>query len=130
MIRRRRPLVTPSPRRSAQEPIVPMINVVFLLLIFFLMTAQIVPPDPFDITLPTATGNISEDAQPLYLSKTGEIAYTTLRGAAALTAAAQTTPLDLHTDAELDAATLARTLTTLRNLGAKDIRLISTRGAP
>lgn len=31
-------------RRSRPESVVPMINIVFLLLIFFLMTAQIAPP--------------------------------------------------------------------------------------
>ncbi|NHX27772.1 biopolymer transporter ExbD, partial [Escherichia coli] len=40
------------PRRDRGENIVPMINVVFLLLIFFLMTAQIGPPAPIDVTPP------------------------------------------------------------------------------
>jgi periplasmic protein TonB len=35
------------PRRPRAESVVPMINVVFLLLVFFLMTATIAPPDPF-----------------------------------------------------------------------------------
>ena len=42
------------PARPARENIVPMINVVFLLLVFFVMTAQIAPPDPFDIAPPEA----------------------------------------------------------------------------
>ena len=33
-------------RRPRGESIIPMINVVFLLLIFFLLTAQIAPADP------------------------------------------------------------------------------------
>lgn len=42
----------PPKRRPRAESIVPMINVVFLLLIFFLMTAQIAPPDPFEVAPP------------------------------------------------------------------------------
>ncbi|WP_322867174.1 biopolymer transporter ExbD [Aquicoccus sp. G2-2] len=33
-------------RRPRGEAILPMINVVFLLLIFFLMTAELAPPEP------------------------------------------------------------------------------------
>ena len=41
------------PRRP-RESAVPMINIVFLLLIFFLMTATIAPPAPFAVTPPAA----------------------------------------------------------------------------
>lgn len=130
MIRRRPPLVTPPRRRTAQEPIVAMINVVFLLLIFFLMTAQIAPPDPFDITLPTATAEPAETAEALYLSADGAAAYRDLRGDAALRAAARNAPLALHADATLDALILARTVTQLRTLGAAGIHLVTHRQTP
>ena len=53
------------PRRKPPESIVPMINVVFLLLIFFLMTAQIAPPDPFEINPPDSAqaGDPAEGGQ-------------------------------------------------------------------
>ena len=41
-------------RPKRQDDIVPMINVAFLLLIFFLMSAVIVPPAPLDIAAPSA----------------------------------------------------------------------------
>jgi len=68
---------TTLPRRKPPESIVPMINVVFLLLIFFLMTAQISAPEPFEIT-PPDTVNPSEEAEgefTLYLSSQGELAF-------------------------------------------------------
>ncbi|WP_422050991.1 ExbD/TolR family protein [Shimia sp.] len=42
------------PKANA-ESIIPMINVVFLLLIFFLMSAEIAPPEPFQVAPPSAT---------------------------------------------------------------------------
>ncbi|MDO5706789.1 MAG: biopolymer transporter ExbD [Paracoccus sp. (in: a-proteobacteria)] len=69
------------PRKPAAESIIPMINVVFLLLIFFLLTAQIAPAPPFDMTLPES--HVDEAAQArdvLYLSATGELAFNEARG--------------------------------------------------
>ena len=40
---------------TPRESVVPMINVVFLLLIFFLMTAQITAPTPVEVTPPSVT---------------------------------------------------------------------------
>ena len=46
----------PPPRRATAEPVVAMINVVFLLLCFFMMTATLVRPSPFEVAPP-----VSED---------------------------------------------------------------------
>ena len=43
-----------NPRMAQDRAIVPMINVVFLLLVFFLMTASLTPPPPREITAPVA----------------------------------------------------------------------------
>ena len=114
-----------SKRRSA-EPVVPMINVVFLLLIFFLMTAQITPPDPFDMALPEAPeGDAPKPGQPLYLSQTGEIAFGASRADAALLAAARAGPVRLHAHARAEATALARVLAQLSALGATEIALVT-----
>ncbi|MCK0149078.1 biopolymer transporter ExbD [Marivita sp. S6314] len=119
------------PRRTSREPVVPMINVVFLLLIFFLMTAQIVPPAPFDITLPTAGGEDDAARDTLYLGADGTMAFADARGDAALAAAvaaSEQSPLRVLADAQLDAATLARTLASLTALGATAIDLVTEGG--
>lgn len=126
MIRRDAPLIIRPARRTAQEPVVPMINVVFLLLIFFLMTAQIAPPDPLDVTLPSGAGADAGAVAPLYLSARDELAYGDLRGAEALRAAVAAGPVQLHADATLDAARLAARLVQLRGLGAGDVALVTT----
>lgn len=69
------------PRPQAAESVVPMINVVFLLLIFFLMTAQIAPPDPIDVDLPEAGSEAEVNAPlPLYLGKDGVLAFREVQG--------------------------------------------------
>ena len=128
---RRAQLIAPRPRRASREPVVPMINVVFLLLIFFLMTAQIVPPAPFDLTLPNASGDEDTGQTALYINATGEIAFATARGDAALAravAATQDTPLRLYADARLPAATLAQVLTQLAQLGAERVESVTEGG--
>ena len=107
-----------------------MINVVFLLLIFFLMTAQIAPPDPFDITLPNAAGDEAPaEKDTLYLSRNGDVAFGALRGSAALAAAAAADPVTLRADARADGAALARTLRTLAAAGATEVVLLTEGGA-
>ena len=128
---RRRALLAPRPRRASREPVVPMINVVFLLLIFFLMTAQIVPPAPFDLTLPTAEGEEDGGQNALFINAMGEIAFGEARGEAALSeAVAQTedTTLRIQADAALDAARLARVLAQLSALGATRIEIVTEGG--
>lgn len=121
----------PRPRKSRSESIVPMINVVFLLLIFFLMTAQIAPPAPFAVDPPQAeTGDPAEGPLVLYLSARGEIAFHDLRGPAALTALAAAaappdTPVLLRADAQVAAATLAQLLPRLARLGLTQVHLIT-----
>ncbi|MCL3882319.1 biopolymer transporter ExbD [Marivita sp. GX14005] len=119
-------LPTTNPRRASREPVVPMINVVFLLLIFFLMTAQIAPPAPFDIALPSSQGDGDEMRATLYVSAAGEIAFGELRGPSALERSARAeAPLRLVADAGLDAAVLARVLGDLAALGATRIELVT-----
>ncbi len=38
-----------TPRRGGDN-LLPMINVVFLLLIFFLISAEMTPPEPFEVS--------------------------------------------------------------------------------
>ena len=78
-----------TPRRRPQENLVPMINVVFLLLIFFLMTAQIAPPEPFAVDPPEVSDAEDADgALTLYLGKDGQIGFRDVSGEDALAALA------------------------------------------
>ncbi len=121
---------SPPRRRRAPEPIVPMINVVFLLLIFFLMSAQIAPPAPFDVTLPeSAAGDHMATADTLYMDAKGRLAFNDARGDAVLDAlAARATPdqpLQIRADARMDARALARLLPQLAARGIAQVEIVT-----
>jgi biopolymer transport protein ExbD len=113
-----------APRRPRGESIVPMINVVFLLLVFFLMTATIAPPDPF-VTTPPAAGaaNATGRDGALYLSADGDLAFGAARGDDVFTAIPPDAPLLLRADAALPASELATVLLKLAEAGVTDVRL-------
>jgi len=103
-----------------------MINVVFLLLIFFLMTAQIAPPDPLEVTPPVADAaprEMRDDT--LYLDADGALAFGTLRGDPAIAAAASMATLSLRADAGLPATDLAQVLMQLAAAGQTRVTLVT-----
>lgn len=131
------------PRQSPAESVVPMINVVFLLLIFFLMTAQIAPPDPIDLDLPHAPAESELAADlALYLGQDGALAYGEARGSAALVALAQARDslcaeamcaadqphLALHADRSVAARDVAVLLPQLAGIGFHTVELVTLPG--
>ncbi|WP_168193214.1 biopolymer transporter ExbD [Rhodophyticola sp. CCM32] len=120
----------PLQRRRHGQSIVPMINLVFLLLIFFLMTAQIAPPEPFPVTPPEARADPAGPApDTLYIATDGMLAYETARDAEVFEALRQRPadagPLAIRADADLQAAGLAELLPRLAESGIAGITLIA-----
>lgn len=119
----------PPSRRRSGEAIVPMINVVFLLLVFFLMTAQIAPPDPFPVAPPLAlAGDAQLPPDTLFVAADGRLAYEAARDEAVFGALAARTgegPLALRADAGLPAAELARLLPRLAAAGVEEVSLVT-----
>lgn len=124
----------PPPRpRAARDTVLPMINVVFLLLIFFLMSAQIAPAPPFDLSAPE--GESAPETLPvqvLWVSSEGALMHDGLQDAQALEALAMHgAPVLLRADAGLDAGALAQLLQTLGALGLSEVSLATNlRSAP
>ncbi|NVO58319.1 biopolymer transporter ExbD [Rhodobacteraceae bacterium B1Z28] len=119
------------PRRPRSESIVPMINVVFLLLIFFLMTSNLTTPEPFDVTPPNATSEIEPEMERiLYVDKTGRISFEGTEDTAALSAITAISSTDqiiqMRADAELEASVLAGLLQKLASAGLSRVELIVT----
>lgn len=115
-------------RRQAAESVVPMINVVFLLLIFFLMTSELAPPEPVEVAPPVAEGAMADRAEDtLYLGEDGTFAYGELRGDAALAAFAAATPGagQVKADGGAEAAVLARAMRQLAALGLTSVTLVT-----
>ncbi|MEO1001091.1 MAG: biopolymer transporter ExbD [Pseudomonadota bacterium] len=111
-----------------------MINVVFLLLIFFLMTARIVSPDPFELVLPVAERETqAEGMLTLHVSAEGALAFREARGEAAIAALAgaagagsdEVLPVQIRADAGVEAVEIARLLRGLSEAGAERITLLT-----
>lgn len=132
---------SPPERRKPQENLLPMINVVFLLLIFFLISARLTPPEPFPVAPPeaeTVTEAQSQGEFTLFLSQAGELGYLDQLGDVALTdiAAARTEycgrtdceaeppRLTLRADRAMSASQLAALMPRLSGLGFKAIELV------
>ncbi len=123
-------IATPK-RRAPSESIIPMINVVFLLLIFFLMTAQIAPPDPFDVTPPESIAEAPAGGHAtLHISAAGEMAFEDARGEDAVLSAvaevAHESTLMLRADQAVRAETIAALLPKLSAVGVQSLKLVST----
>ncbi len=128
------------PRRKPDENILPMINVVFLLLIFFLISARLTAPEPFAVSLPSslaeaeAMGDFS-----VFVAPDGQVSYADLRDDAALlaltaaraahcrTVACDQTPprLSVRADATMPAARLAGLLPQFAAAGFANVELVA-----
>ncbi|MCI4661010.1 MAG: biopolymer transporter ExbD [Neomegalonema sp.] len=119
--------LSPAPRPERAESVVPMINVVFLLLIFFLMSATLIRPMPLEAVPPRSDANRAEEsAQILVVNSAGELGFGAARGQDAIKLAAQSVPpLYLRADRAVSAQKLVRTVSELTSLGMKDIRLLT-----
>ncbi len=121
--------LSPPRRRPRTESIVPMINVVFLLLIFFLMTSRLAQPEPFEVTPPNADLEAESKAdQTLYIDATGKLHFDGAEGEAALAmlaaSSANAPVVVLRADARLEARTLAGILTKLAAAGLSRAELV------
>ncbi|RAP41558.1 hypothetical protein BYZ73_09855 [Rhodovulum viride] len=116
-------------QRRQGESIVPMINVVFLLLIFFLMSARLVPPAPFETAPPQADAAEPATGDMLHLSAAGDLAFGDLRGEAVFAALAArpegAAPLVIRADAGVEAVALARIAARLTAEGRGPLRLVT-----
>lgn len=106
-----------------------MINVVFLLLIFFLMTSQIAPPAPVEVAAPRSTSGGEPEAElKLYLDDQGLLYFRESTGDSALTAlqavSGTVERLLLTADKGVEAAKLAAVLRQLAAIGTPQVELV------
>lgn len=115
-------------RRDADAGVLPLINVVFLLLIFFMAAARLAPTDPFAVAPPqsAATADAPQDAARALVAADGRLA---LEGVAvspdALGAALEGRDVRLLADADAEAAMVIALLGRMRAAGARSITLVT-----
>jgi len=140
-----------SGRRPPLEPVLPLINVVFLLLIFFMVAGQLAPRPEGDVDAPdSASADTKENLEQfmLVLDKEGRLLHqgqpVPPDGVAELirahrTAATDTDttpladaadgdgkqPVRLMADADTALSTLRDSLETLRDAGVEEVRLVT-----
>jgi len=133
----------PRPRRALPDTLVPMIDVVLFLIVFFMLSSEFVSPEPFAISAPEAAAAPAErGALALFLSAEGVWGFVPrdgvpVLGDAALTAlaearaaacqeldcAADPLVLFLRADQAAPAGAVARVLPELAAMGFTDTRL-------
>ena len=114
-----------NPGRTRQDDIVPMINVAFLLLVFFLMSAVIAPLAPVDIEAPS-TPDVSGrvDGATLYVTPGGELVGAGGSVVENLDEFAGG-PVTVSADATFPANSFVRIVKDLQRAGVTDIRLVA-----
>ncbi len=118
-------LLPPPRRRAPADAAVPTVNVAFLLLIFFLLTARIAPPSALEVTPPSGAGQaIGAAARVVELDAAGTLAFGGARGEAALAALARGEgPVLLRADAGAPAQVLADVLPRLAGSGRVELEV-------
>ena len=118
------------PRRDPDDQALPLINIAFLLLVFFLLAGTLLPPSPFAITeLELLNGTASPDeSERLLMAPDGRMAY---RGQAlrredieASLFADLDGPLRVQVDAATEAQQVVNLLRRLAAAGVERVELI------
>lgn len=137
MRQRRLPRRRPT-KRPDDERLLPLINIVFLLLVFFMVLGRIAPADPFKIE---PTRSIAEGAAPetpvlIHIGRDGQLALEgeILPEAALIERLALARDTDtakdirVKADARAEAVRVAALLRALRAAGVERVRLLTVRG--
>lgn len=127
-------LQQPPSHRPDIEPVLPLINVVFLLLIFFMVAGRLAPGLPADVMPPKSTVASGDSNQPIRLvvNRDGRLFWHDEPMALAdmpdrLDGISKDRPVQLLTDAEIPVSLLRPALSALRDAGITDVLLVTRR---
>ncbi len=119
----------PAPRQDSELGLIPMINLVFLLLVFFMIAGRVLTPEHFDIQPPQADRRPASDAAAeLMVAADGRLAFA---GALVseemlieqLTHREHDQPLTIAVDAQFEATGLVSLLERLYAAGMTEVEL-------
>ncbi len=125
-------------RMSGDEGVLPLINIVFLLLIFFMIVGRISAADPFPLNPPTSIsetkaqdkGLMIQIAQDGALALNGQVIDDSAfqQAVAALLTETPALEIAVKADAQADADVMIKIMGILRNLGVTQMRLLTQIG--
>ncbi len=121
--------------RGAQindDGILPLINIVFLLLIFFLLAAHIAPPEPADITPPISAATPDAPARPaiLHIAADGGVSHNgvpvqdLMATVTSIASSAPDAPVTIRADQGAPAASVLRAARALRMARVAESQLV------
>lgn len=122
--------LTAPRRREETENIIPLINIVFLLLIFFMLTGVLSAPDLFEVTPPesAATTEAAPDAE-ILLATDGRLAVdgepASLEDLPALLEGRTEGEVALRADGDVPAHHLMAVMDALRTAGVASVSLVT-----
>lgn len=120
-------------RPERNEWVLQFINIVFLILLFFLVNATIQAPPPQDISPPVSIRSevTAPPAGALFIDRTGTLfwkdAPTTIQK---VTSGSGAKPSALYADKALPARALVRVITELQKAGIRGLPLVTVKSAP
>lgn len=127
------------PQKNSEEHILPLINVVFLLLIFFMIAGQLTTADPYKIdpSRSISASEINKEQPIIHMDRTGNLAFQNKpvsEGGLKQKVASylKDNPdgvLRLKVDNAQKAGKVLTLMTRLRSLGVKKVSLITVREA-
>lgn len=125
----------PTEDNRTELSVVPLVNVVFLLLIFFMLVGQISSPDPLDIRPPRSVSGEEDTgaAVRVLLTRDGQIAVDHVvlpeseltERAAGILADRPAAAFQIKADARVDAVRMLRAMERLRAAGVESLTLVT-----
>jgi biopolymer transport protein ExbD len=125
-------------RRLGDDALVPLINMVFILLLFFMLAGTIRPPDPLPIERPMSIQGQLEDAElvELWMDADGQVALgqtvmpldTLIDDLRLRIAAGGATRILLSADDDLPTGQLRTLMRRLRELGVRELLIVARQG--
>lgn len=122
-------MIRPAPQRRKRDSTIALINVIFLMLIFFLITGTVAPPLDRDLKLVDTSGlEGREPPDALVLRKDGSLSFRGMpTDPATYMAGHGTGPVRIVPDRDASGPRLIEVTGTLRGLGAPSIFLVTER---
>jgi biopolymer transport protein ExbD len=133
-------IAPPAEESRSELSVVPLVNVVFLLLVFFMLVGRLSSPEPLDIQPPRSVSGKDESGQAvkILLTRDGRVAVdrdivpesALTEQVAKILAERPAASFQVKADGRTDAVWVIRIMERMRAAGVQRLTLLTERGAP